>query len=174
MPTQAKIDAVTELKQRVEQTQGIYLAEYKGLNVKAISELRGKIREAGAEMIVAKNTLLNLAITGTAAEGLNAYLQGPNAAIFCDTDALAPAKVIQEFAKTHDQVVWKGGYVDGTVVDAAGMQRIADLPSRQEIVAGVVGGVAAPLSGLVNTLGGVVSEFVFTLQSICDQKQGAA
>jgi len=174
MPTQAKIETVAELKQRVEQAQGIYLVEYKGLNVKDVSELRRQVRAAGAEMIVVKNSLLNLAIAGSQAEGLNAYLTGPNAAIFCDADAVAPAKVIQDFRKTHDPLVWKAGYLEGAVFDAAGMQKVADLPSRQEIVAGVVGGVAAPLSGFVNTLGGLVSELVFTLQAVADKKQEAA
>jgi large subunit ribosomal protein L10 len=152
----------------------MYLAEYKGLNVKGISQLRRRIREAGGEMVVAKNRLLNLAIAGTGAEGLNAYLKGPNAVIFCEADALAPAKVMQEFQKTNEALVWKGGFVDGTVLDANGMKRIADLPSKQEIIAGVVGTVAGPLSGLVFTLGGLVSELVFTLQAVADKKQEAA
>ncbi|NPV45340.1 MAG: 50S ribosomal protein L10 [Armatimonadetes bacterium] len=174
MPTQAKIETVGELRGRVERCQGIYLVEYKGLNVKSISELRRRIREAGAEMIVVKNRLLNLALSGTPAESLNAYLKGPNAVIFCDADALAPAKVMQEFQRTNEALVWKGGYVDGTVLDAAGMKRIADLPSKPEIVAGVVGAVAGPLSGLVFTLNGLVSELVFTLQAVADKRQEAA
>lgn len=174
MPTQAKIETVAQLKQRVDQALGIYLVEYKGLNVKDVSELRRKLREAGAEMVVVKNSLLNLAVAGTGSEGLNAYLTGPNAAIFCDADSVAPAKVIQDFRKTHEPLTWKAGYVEGSVFDAAGMQQIADLPGRQEIVAGVVGGVVAPLSGLVNTLGGLVSELVFTLQAVADKKQEAA
>lgn len=174
MPTQAKTETVAELRERVGRTQGIYLAEYKGLNVKDISALRKQIRAAGAEMVVIKNSLLNLAVTGTAAEGLNAFLTGPNAAVFCDTDAIAPAKVMQDFRKTHEALVWKAGYIDGAVVDAAGMQRVADLPSRQEIIAGVVGGVAGPLTGLVFTLSGLVAELVFTLQAVCDKKQEAA
>jgi len=173
VPTQVKIETVEELRRRVEQCQGFYLAEYKGLNVKSISDLRRKIRAAGAEMVVVKNRLLNLAVTGTPAEGLNAYLKGPNAVIFCDADALAPAKVMQEFQKTNEALVWKGGYVDGAVVDAAGMKRIADLPSKPEIIAGVVGTVASPLSGLVFTLSGLVSELVFTLQAVADKKEAA-
>lgn len=174
MPTQAKIDTVEEFRQRVEQCQGMYLAEYKGLNVKSISELRRKIRDAGAEMIVVKNRLLNLAVTGTPAEGLKVHLKGPNAVIFCDADALAPAKVMQEFQKTNEALAWKGGYVDGAVLDAAGMKRIADLPSKPEIVAGVVGAVAGPLTGMVFTLSGLVSELVFTLQAVADKQQEAA
>lgn len=174
MPTQAKIETVAELRRRVEQSQGIYLVEYKGLNVKNISELRRRIREAGAEMIVVKNRLLNLALSETPAEGLGGYLKGPNAVIFCDADALAPAKVMQEFQRSNEALVWKAGYVDGTVLDEAGMKRIADLPSKPEIVAGVVGAVAGPLSGLVFTLNGLVSELVFTLQAVADKRQEAA
>lgn len=174
MPTQAKIETVAELRRRVEQCQGVYLVEYKGLNVKNISELRRRIREAGAEMIVVKNRLLNLALSGTPVECLSGYLKGPNAVIFCDADALAPAKVMQEFQRSNEALVWKGGYVDGTVLDEAGMKRLADLPSKPEIVAGVVGAVAGPLSGLVFTLNGLVSELVFTLQAVADKRQEAA
>jgi large subunit ribosomal protein L10 len=174
VPTQAKVETVAALKQRVQQAQGIYLAEYKGLNVKDISELRRRIRQADGEMVVTKNSLLNLALEGTPAAGLNAFLTGPNAVIFCDQDALAPAKVIQEFRRTHEPLVWKGGYVEGAVVDAESMQRIADLPGRPEIIAGVVGAVAGPLRGLVFTLGGLVAELVFTLQAVADKRQEAA
>lgn len=173
MPTQEKIEHVAELKQRVEQAAGIYLAEYKGLNVKDASELRQKIRKDGAQMIVTKNRLLNLAFEGTAAAELTKHLKGPNAVIFCDEDGITPAKTIAEFAKTHAVVVWKGGLVEGAVFDAAGMARVAELPPKPQLVASVVGAVASPVNGLVHTLSGVVSDLVFTLQAVAD-KQGEA
>ncbi len=173
MPTQEKIETVAELRRRVENAAGVYLAEYKGLNVKDISELRGLVRKAGAQMIVVKNRLLNLAVEGTAAEGLREFLTGPNAVIFCEADAVAPAKTIAEFAKTHDVLTWKGGYVEGAVFDGKGMTRVAELPPKQELIAAVVGGVAAPVTGLVFTLSGLVSDLVYTLQAVAD-KQGEA
>lgn len=173
MPTQEKIETVADLKQRIENAAGIYLAEYKGLSVKDISDLRLQMRKAGAQMIVVKNRLLNLAIADTPAEGLKAFLKGPNAVFFCDQDAVAPAKAIAEFARTRDVVKWKGGYVDGAVFDGAGMARVAELPPKQDLIAAVVGGVAAPVTGLVYTLSGLVSDLVYTLQAVAD-KQGEA
>ncbi len=174
MPTQEKIETVAELRQRVESAAGIYLAEYKGLSVKDISDLRKQVRKSGAQMIVVKNRLLNLAVAGTAAEGLQAHLKGPNAVIFCDADGVAPAKTIAEFARTHDVVTWKGGFVEGAVFDAAGMARVAELPPKQELIASVVGGVAAPVNGLVMTLSGLVSDVVYTLQAVADKRGEAA
>ncbi|MHB8997706.1 MAG: 50S ribosomal protein L10 [Armatimonadota bacterium] len=173
MPTQEKIEKVAELREQVERSAGVYLAEYKGLNVKDVSELREQVRKSGASMIVAKNRLLKLAVQGTPAEALVEYLTGPNAVFFCETDPVGPAKAISDFARTHDVVVWKGGYIDGAVVDASGMGRVATLPSKQELLASVVGGISAPVSGLVFTLSGLVSDLVFTLESVADKKQGA-
>jgi large subunit ribosomal protein L10 len=174
MPTQAKIDAVAELRARVEKSAAIYLAEYKGLNVKAISELRKQVRNNGAQMIVVKNRLLNLALAGTAAEGLTAHLKGPNAVIFCDADPVTPAKAIADFAKTHDVIAWKGGWVEGTIFDGTGIARVAELPPRDQLIAQVVGAVASPLSGFVLTLSGLVSDLVYTLQAVADKKGEAA
>jgi large subunit ribosomal protein L10 len=171
MPTQEKIEAVADLRQRVEDATGVYLAEYKGLNVKDISDLRLQMRKSGAQMMVVKNRLLNLALEGTCAEDLKAYLTGPNAVIFCTEDGVSPAKTMAEFARTHDVLTWKGGYVEGAVFDAAGMSRLAALPPKQELMAAVVGAVAAPVTGLVLTLSGLVSDLVYTLQAVAD-KQG--
>jgi large subunit ribosomal protein L10 len=174
MPTQEKIETVATLRERVQSAAAVYLAEYKGLSVKDISDLRKQVRKSGAQMIVVKNRLLNLAVAGTPAEGLQAFLKGPNAVVFCDADAVAPAKVIAEFARTHDVVTWKGGYVEGAVFDGAGMTRVAELPPKQELIASVVGGVAAPVTGLVHTLGGLVSDLVYTLQAVADKRGEAA
>jgi large subunit ribosomal protein L10 len=174
MPTQEKIETVAELRRRVETSAGVYLAEYKGLSVKDISALRQQVRKDGGQMIVVKNRLLNLAVAGTAAEGLKSFLKGPNAVIFCEQDAVAPAKSIAEFAKTHDVVKWKGGYVEGAVFDGEGMAKVAELPPKQQLIAMVVAGVASPVTGFVNTLGGLVSDLVYTLQSVADKKGEAA
>jgi large subunit ribosomal protein L10 len=173
MPTQVKIDKVAELRERVQNSAGIYLAEYKGLNVKDVSDLRRQVLKNGAEMMVIKNRLLNIAIDGTAAEGLKGFLKGPNAVFFCDADPVSPAKTIAEFAVKHDVLVWKGGYVDGSIVDAAGMARVAQLPSKQELLASVVGAIASPVSGLVFTLSGLVRDLVYTIDAVAEKK-GAA
>jgi|LSQX01.1.fsa_nt_gb large subunit ribosomal protein L10 len=170
MPTQEKIELVGELRQLVEDSTGLYLTRYQGLNVKAISELRREIGKAGGAMLVSKNRLLKIALQGTKAEGLTDYLTGPNAAIFCPSDPVGPAKAVQEFAKTHDSVSWQGGYIDGQIVDGAGMAAVASLPSRDELLASVVGAISAPVSGLVGTLNSLLSDVVYTLQAVADKK----
>lgn len=173
MPTAKKREAVEELRQMVEKSAGVYLAEYKGLSVKDISELRREIGKNGAQMLVVKNRLLKLAVDGTPAAPLADFMTGPNAAIFCLEDGITPAKAVQTFAKTRDVVKWKGGIVEGSIVDAGGMSRIAELPSKTEILSSVVGAIASPLSGFVNTLGGLVSDLVYTLDAVADKKKAA-
>lgn len=174
MPTQAKVELVAKLREMVEESVGLYLTQYQGLNVRDIDELRRQVGKTGAAMIVSKNRLMKLALQGTRAEGLAEYLTGPNAAIFCTGDPVAPAKALQDFAKTHDVVTWRGGYLDGQIIDAAGMMKVATLPSREELLASVVGAISAPVSGLVGTLNGLLSDLVYTLQSVADQKGASA
>lgn len=174
MPTEKKVQKVAELRDCALRSRGIYLAEYKGLTVREISELRQKIRAAGAQMIVVKNRLLKLALQDTPAAGLESFLQGPNAAIFCYEDDIAPAKAIAEFAQSHEQIKWKGGFLEGVIFDAKAVARIADLPPKPEIVANVVGAIASPLHGLVGVLQGLVSDLVYTLQAVADKRGGAS
>jgi large subunit ribosomal protein L10 len=173
VPTAKKQEAVEVMREMAEKSAGIYLAEYKGLSVKDVSLLRRAIAKQGAEMVVIKNRLFKLAVDGTPAQPLVEYMTGPNAAIFCLEDGIAPAKTIQDFARTHEVVKWKGGFVEGSLIDAKGMVRIAELPSKPEILAGVVGAVAGPVNGFVGLLGTLVSDLVFTLEAVADKRQAA-
>lgn len=174
MPTEKKVQKVAELRENAARSRGIYLAEYKGLTVREISELRQKIRGAGAQMIVVKNRLMKLALRDTPAAGLESFLTGPNAAIFCYEDDIAPAKVIAEFAQNHEAIKWKGGYLEGAIFDAQAMARIAALPPKPQIVANAIGAIAGPLQAMVGVLQGLVSDLVYTLQAVADKRGGAS
>ncbi len=174
MPTEEKRQAVAELRATIEQSSAFYIAEFSGIQANAMNVLRGAIADADASMFVVKNRLFKLAVADTAAEAICDQMIGPRAVIFCHTDPVAPAKAIKEFGdKNNDAITIKGGFSDGRILDEAEANRMATVPSREELIASVVGGVAAPVTGLVFTLNGIVSDFVYTLQAVADQKQSA-
>ena len=134
------------------------------------AELRGEILEAGGRMQVVKNRLMKIAVEGTEYEVLTDELMGPNAVTFCSEDPIAPLKVLSEFAKSNDQPPVRAAVVDGEMLSPEQIGVLAEVPGRDELVASVVGGIAAPVTGLVYTLSGLVSELVFTLQAVADER----
>jgi len=144
--------------------------EFPGLSVAQINDLRGRVLQTGARMHVVKNRLLKLAAAGTPFELLSEHLVGPNAVIFCPDDPIEPLKVVAEFLAANDMPPVKLGVVEGRVVGASDLDKLSKTPKRDELVALVVGGIASPLSGLVLTLNGLVSELVYTMQAVADKK----
>ena len=125
-----KKPVVEEISANIKDAQSVVLVDYRGLTVEQDTQLRKNLREAGVGYKVYKNTMMNFAFKGTDFEGLAPYLEGPSAMAYSDTDATAPARVLAEFAKKADKLQIKAGVVEGTVYDAAGMAKIADIPSR--------------------------------------------
>ena len=174
MPTDEKRQAVAELKAAIEQATGFYVTEFSGIEANDMNVLRGQIAAVDANLTVVKNRLFRLAVADTAAEGLSDLMVGPRAIVFCYGEAVAPAKAVKEFSDGHDNAISiKGGFGDGQVLDEAQANRMATLPSKEELLASVVGGIASPVSGLVFTLSGLVSDLVYTLQAVADEKQPA-
>ena len=147
----------------------MYLTQFSGLTVSQADELRVRVLEAGARFRVVKNRLFKLALQGTDFEPLAEYLTGPNAATFCGEDALAPVKALVEFAQEHNQPLVKVGFVEGRLISGEQAQELAKLLGREHLLAEVVGAFAGPICNLVFTLGGVVSELVYTLQAVADK-----
>lgn len=174
IPTQAKKDLVKKVRQALEESHSVYLTAFQGLTVSEANELRGQLLEAGGRMQVVKNRLLRIAMEGTQFEPLADLLTGPNAVTYCGADPIEPLKVLTEFAREHDQPPVKAGMVEGKLVTGEELERLAKVPPRDQLLAEVVGAFASPVSGLVNVLGGVVSDLVYTLQAIADEKGGAA
>ena len=172
-PRPEKVQAVAELRGLLA-AGTVILADYQGLDVKGISELRKKLRQAGTGCRVVKNTLFKLAASDTAAAPLTEGLAGPTAIVYTDEDPVAAAKVLEDFAKAVKALKVKSGLVDGHVLDAAQIKELAKIPPKQQLYAMVVGGLQSPIANLVGTLQSMIGQLVMTLQGVADKKAAAA
>lgn len=168
-----KKQVVADLTDKVKAAQSIVLADYRGLTVEQDTELRNALRAAGVEYKVVKNTLTSFAMKENGLEALDPFLNGPTAMALSATDAVAPAKVLSEFAKKFEKLELKVGVVEGKVIDVDGIKALADLPSREVLIAKVLGGFNAPISGFVNVLNGNMRGLVVALNAIAEQKANA-
>jgi large subunit ribosomal protein L10 len=173
MPTVLKEQLVEEIKDRFAGSQAILLADYRGLSVKELQELRVSLRQVGAELTVYKNSLTEIAMRELALPSMTEYLAGPTAFVFAGEDPVAPAKALTAFAKAHSALELKGGLVENQVVDADGVKAIATLPSREELIAKLLGTMVNPLVGFARVLNGPVEAFARTVQAVADQKAAA-
>jgi large subunit ribosomal protein L10 len=173
--TAEKKELVAELKAKLADTKGAVLTNYRGLTVAQDTQLRRKLREAGVEYRVIKNTMTRIAAKEAGIEGLDVYLEGPTAIALSVTDPVAPAKVISEFVKeTKTQALEvKAGLVEGQVIDAASVKALADLPPREVLIAKALGSMQAPITGFVNVLQGTIRNFVYALEAVRKQKESA-
>jgi large subunit ribosomal protein L10 len=146
---------VLEIKEKLEKAQGVVLAKYQGLTVEEDTELRKKLREAGIEYKVYKNTMTTLAARELGINGLEVYLEGPTSIAFSYDEATAPARVLNEFAQTHKKLELKAALVEGNVYDAAGAKALAAIPSREVLIAKLLGSFKAPISNFAYMLNAV-------------------
>ncbi len=142
---------VAEVSAQVANAQTIVVAEYRGVPVTSLTVLRKKARESGVYLRVLKNTLVRRAVVGTSFEGLAEHMVGP-LIYSVSTDPVAAAKVLNDFAKTNDKLVLKAGSYAGKVLDKAGVQALATIPSRDELIAMLMGVMQAPLSGFAGAV----------------------
>lgn len=150
------------------------VADYRGLSVPQMQDLRAQLRAHQADMKVAKNTLTKRAAHARDISGLDDVLEGPTALVFAWQDAAQPAKIVRDFARTSRILTVKAAVMEGEILSAEQVTAIADLPSREELIARVVGGVASPLYGIVNVLSGPLRSFAYVLQARKDQLEQAA
>lgn len=142
---QEKQEAVNVIAGKLQQSPSTVVADYRGLNVAQVTELRKQLREAGIEFQVLKNSLVRRATEGTELSSLNDILTGPTAIAFSGEDAVAPAKILNEFAKKNEALKLKGGVVEGKVVDVAQIKALADLPSREGLLSMLLSVLQAPM-----------------------------
>ena len=147
-PRAEKVAVVNEVRERMEAADGAVLTEYRGLTVAELAELRRELAAAGGDYKVYKNTLVRLAVAGTPGEGVSDLLSGPTAIAFVHGDVSAVAKALREFSKALPHLVVKGGVVGTSVMSAADMEVLADLPSRETLLAQFAGALSAPLQQL--------------------------
>ncbi len=165
-----KKQMIEEIKEKVEKSQGVVLVDYRGLNVDEVNELRNSYRKAGVEYKVYKNTMMRFAFKEAGLEDFNEFLTGPNAVAFGFDDPVQAAKTTQEFAKKNDKLEIKAGIVDGKVIGLDEIKNLADLPPREVLIAQVLGGLNAPISGFANVLQGSIRNLVYTLEAVREKK----
>lgn len=158
-----KQQVVSEVVEKLKESASTIVADYRGLNVAQVTELRKQLREAGVEMKVIKNTLTRRATAAAELTELDAHLVGPTAIAFSKEDAVAAAKIMTTFAKKNEALKVKGGVVEGKVVDVEAIKALADLPSREGL-----------LSMLLSVLQAPVRNFALAVQAVADKQEGNA
>ncbi len=162
---------VAELAEKLKNASAGVLVDYKGISVADDTKLRRELRNAGVEYIVVKNTLLSLANKQVGFDALESHLKGTTALAISPTDPVAAAKILCEYAKkSNDKFKIKAGFVDGGVIDKDQVNALAELPPREQLIARVLSGFNAPISGFVNVLNGNLRGLVVALNAIAEKK----
>jgi len=170
MPSREKELVVEELTDKFNKSKAAVLTDYCGLNVAEITELRAKLREAGVDYKVAKNTLARMAAKNAEQEAVHEYLTGPTAIAFSEEDPVAPAKVLSEFAEDHEALEIKAGILDGDVISLEQIEALADIPPRETLLAQALANMKAPINGLVNALNDPIRSIARVLNAIKEEK----
>jgi large subunit ribosomal protein L10 len=169
-----KAEAVHEILLELQRSDVYFLVDHRGLSVAEATELRNRLRGVGATLRVVKNTLALRAAAEAGVEGVETLFAGPSAIAFCHADPVGPAKVLQAFIREKKKLAIKGGYLQKRVLGAGQVDTLATLPGREELIAKLVGGIAAPLYGLANVLTGPIRGLVAALDQVREQKAAAA
>ena len=156
-----KKGVVADIKDKFTRAQSAVLVDYRGLNVAEVTELRNQLRKAGVEYAVLKNTMINLAVKDMGLDEIEKHLEGPTAVAFGYEDAVAPAKILTEFAKKSKKMTVKCGVCDGAFIDEAGVNALASTPSREVLIARIMGSMMSS-----------VSKFVYCVEAIRKKQAG--
>lgn len=168
----AKRQVVDTVKEDLQKAQTAIITDYRGLNVEEITQLRRALRAESVKYVVVKNTLASIAAHELGYEALDTYLEGPTAIAYGFEDPVAPAKVLSKYAKTFDKLEIKGGLLEGTLIDPVRIKALADLPSREVLLAQVAGTLASPMTGFAGAAQGILRKFVGTLDAVREQRAG--
>jgi large subunit ribosomal protein L10 len=168
VPRPDKVAVVDEVKSGLTGSVATLLTHYRGLTVTELAELRARLREAGADYRVAKNTLARRAAVDAGIEELTELLEGPTALVFCKEDPVAPAKALKAFAKDHPALVVRGGYLDGEVLDEAAAIKLADLASKEELLGQLVGLMYGALANTARLLQAPIEKQARLVQALID------
>jgi large subunit ribosomal protein L10 len=166
-----KEELINSTLAKLESAKSAVIVNYKGLKVKETEELRKNLLQKGVSFNVAKNTLVKIALKKNGIEFDEEIFKKPVAIAFATTDEVAPAKEIDLFAKKHEALEILGGILESKMIDAAAVKKLASLPSREELLAKMVGSIASPLSGMVNVLAGNIRGLVNVLNAVAGNKQ---
>ena len=173
-PRPEKVAVVNEVRERMEAADGALLTEYRGLTVAELAELRRELTAAGGDYKVYKNTLVRLAVADTPREGVSDLLTGPTAIAFVQGDVSAVAKALRDFARANPNLVVKGGVVGTSVMSAADINVLAELPSRETLLAQFAGALSAPLQQLAGLVQALPRNLAYGLSALLEQRQAEA
>jgi len=171
-PRPEKVAVVEEVREHLSNSGAAILTEYRGLKVGDLAALRRQLRTAGADYKIFKNTLVKRATAGTDSAVLDPYLEGPTAIAFVRDDVGAVAKVLRDFSRVHPELIVKGGLLGTKLVDAQGAGALADLPSREHLLAQIAGALAAPMRQFAGLLQAVPRSFAYGLSALIDKRGG--
>jgi large subunit ribosomal protein L10 len=172
-PRPEKVAVVDEVRERLDAAAASVVTEYRGLTVADLATLRRALTAVGGEYKVFKNTLVKRAIDGSAHAPLAELLTGPTAIAFVHGDVSAVAKALRDFSRTKTHLVIKGGILDGTVLSPAQLGALAELPSREVLLARLAGGFQAPLAQLAGLIQALPRNLAYGLKALIDQRGGA-
>lgn len=168
-----KEDSLGELEAKLKRAQSVILADFQGLTVADMSQLRKMAREAGVEFKVVKNTLASIAARRAGIAGLAGFLTGPTGMAFGYEDPVTPAKVLQRFGREKRELPFKGGYMAGQVLGVGEVKELAALPGRLELLGRLLGVLQGPVSGLHHVLAGNLRGLAVALGRVADKKAAA-
>ncbi|MDR0515046.1 MAG: 50S ribosomal protein L10 [Coriobacteriaceae bacterium] len=173
MPNLHNQETLAQLKEELQGVNALWVVDYRGLTVKQLQSLRAAIREADASIKVYKNTLMHIALNDLGLPSLDQVLEGPSAFVFAGEDPVASAKALKTFAKTNKNLAIKGGMMDGAFLDATQVEAVASLPSREELIAKLLGTISNPMVKVVRVLNGPMEAFARAVSQIAEQKTAA-
>lgn len=168
-PRADKVAVVDEVRERFAEAEAVLFTEYRGLDVTEMADLRGRLIDADCRYKIFKNTLVRRALTDDAPDGVMELLLGPTALAFCGKDPSAAAKALRTFADEHEALVIKGGILAGTLLSDGQVRDLADLPSRDELMAQMLGVLAAPLGSLASMMNNLIGEMSGLVQALIDR-----
>ncbi|HEY5044984.1 MAG TPA: 50S ribosomal protein L10 [Solirubrobacteraceae bacterium] len=166
-----KATAIAEIAAHIDESQAVFAVDYRGISVPQVAELRAKLRESDATFKVVKNSLTERAADQVGAETLKALLEGPTALTFVRGDIATAAKAVADYGRATQLLPFKGGLMDGAALDPDQIRSLSRLPSREVLYGQLVGVVASPISGLVRTLGALVSGLAVALEQVREKKE---
>src|SRR5256714_1302284 len=171
-PRAEKVALVEEVRTRLSSSSAAILTEYRGLKVSELATLRRALRQAGGEYKIYKNTLVRFAVRDLGLAPLEPMVQGPTAIAFVDGDAATVAKALRDFARTNPQLIVKGGLLGQNVLSAADAGALAELPSRDRMLAQLAGALAAPLQQFASLLQAIPQNLAYGLHALLEQQGG--
>ena len=172
MPKQYKIDTVSSVKEKLANSKSIVVADYRGLKVSEVTDLRNRLRKEGVELRVIKNRLAKIALKESNMDPMDDHLKGMVAIAFGMKDPVSPAKVLSQFAKDNDKLKLIAGQMDNQVLDVNGINELAQLPSREVLLSRMLGSLTSPVQKLAYGLNQTVAKVVYAVDAVARKKAG--